>query len=217
MNKLFVFVGPSGAGKTLISNFLVYRNLTSLDKLISQEKEEVQATMISSLTTISKALNNLSLKRIITSTSRNPRENENHGIDYYFYDKLSFEEKISNGDFLEYVNNFGNYYGTTFQSISYSLKLGSSIIVLDDDGAIKMKEILGSQAISIYLDIPLSVMEKRMNFRDDDTDSVKTRLENLKITKFKDSADFVIDSNNRIDVVLESVVKIIRNGSSSST
>lgn len=209
MNKLFVFVGPSGAGKTLITRFLVQNDIKVLDKLISNYTNDERLTMISTLNNLSTSLNNLSLRRIITSTSRQPREGECDNIDYHFYSREVFMDKIENGDFLEHVENFNNYYGTCFDSIYNSLELGSSIIVLDDDGAIKMKELLGSTVVTIYLDLPLNIMEERMNYRHDNANSVKDRLSNIKITAYKEIADFVVNSNNRIDCVLYDVFKII--------
>ena len=123
---------------------------------------------------------------------------------------MNLKKKISNDDFLEYVENFGNYYGTCLESINNSLNIGNSIIVLDDKGAIKMKELLNSQAITIYLDVPVNIMEKRMNFRNDDIQSLITRTTNLHIMNYKDKADFIINANNRIDLVLLDIIEILK-------
>ena len=74
-----------------------------------------------------------------------------------------------------------------------------------------MKELLNTQAITIYLDVPVDVMEKRMSFRNDDTLSMITRTTNLHIMSYKDKSDFVINANNRIDFVLLDLVEIIKN------
>lgn len=211
MNKLFILVGPSAAGKSLISNFLVHKDITILNNLINQVDDSSKLAMLENLNLVIDNLNKSPFRKIITSTSRNPRENETHGTDYYFYDRVDFESKINNGDFLEYVENFGNYYGTCLNSINSSLLNGNSIIVLDDKGAIKMKELLNTQAITIYLDVPVDVMEKRMSFRNDDTLSMITRTTNLHIMSYKDKSDFVINANNRIDFVLLDLVDIIKN------
>lgn len=211
MNKLFILVGPSAAGKSLISNFLVHKDITILNNLINQVDDSSKLAMLENLNLVIDNLNKSPFRKIITSTSRNPRENETHGTDYYFYDRVDFESKINNGDFLEYVENFGNYYGTCLNSINSSLLNGNSIIVLDDKGAIKMKELLNTQAITIYLDVPVDVMEKRMSFRNDDTLSIITRTTNLHIMSYKDKSDFVINANNRIDFVLLDLVEIIKN------
>ncbi|MEN8075869.1 hypothetical protein ABFP60_02840 [Clostridioides difficile] len=211
MNKLFVLVGPSAAGKTLISNFLVHKDISILQNLIDMVNESDRISMLENLDVVINTLKSSPFNKIITSTSRNPRETEVHGIDYYFYNKDDFERKISNGNFLEHVENFGNYYGTCLESIKNSLTLGNSIIVLDDKGAIKMKELLNSQALTIYLDVPIDVMEKRMNFRNDNPQSLITRTTNLHIMNYKDKADFIINANNRIDFVLLDIIEIIKN------
>ena len=48
----------------------------------------------------------------VSATSRNPREGEKEGINYYYLTKEDFENKINNDYFLEYTNYAGNYYGT---------------------------------------------------------------------------------------------------------
>lgn len=209
MNKLFVLVGPSAAGKTLISNFFVYKDISILERIINKFNSNDKAVIFKNLDTIINTLKEYPFNKIITSTSRSPRENEINGIDYYFYNSNDFKNKIINGDFLEYVENFGNYYGTSLDSINSSLAKGNSIIVLDDKGAIKLKELLKSQVITIYLDVSVDVMEKRMNFRNDDPSSLAVRTTNLHIMSYKDKADFIVDANNRIDLVLIELLKII--------
>ena len=72
-----------------------------------------------------------------------------------------------------------------------------------------MKELLNSQVITVYLDVPVDVMEKRMNFRNDDPKSLLARTTNLHIMSYKDRADFILNANNRIDLVLLDLLKII--------
>lgn len=211
MNKLFVLVGPSAAGKTYISKFLVGNNLENLNELISNYCKPTKKFILNNVEVLEEERDRIKLNRIITSTTRVPRSNELDGIDYNFYDVSSFKDKLSKGDFLEYVSNFGNYYGTTYESIKNSLLENNSIIVLDDKGAIKMKEILGNQVITIFLDVPISIIEKRMNCRNDNKDSINSRLTNLSIMTFKDKADYVINSNDRIDFVLSDILSIISN------
>lgn len=208
MNKLFVLVGPSAAGKTLISNFFVYKDINILKSIINQFNDNDKAVILENLDIIINNLKKYPFNKIITSTSRSPRENEVNGIDYYFYTREDFENKVNNGDFLEYVENFGNYYGTCLDSINSSLAKGNSIIVLDDRGAIKLKELLKSQVVTIYLDVSVDVMEKRMNFRNDDPSSLAVRTTNLHILEYKNKADFIVDANNRIDLVLLDILKL---------
>ncbi len=49
--------------------------------------------------------------KIITATSRRPRPREKNGLNYFFFSRAEFEEKIKQGYFLEYNDCAGNYYG----------------------------------------------------------------------------------------------------------
>lgn len=49
--------------------------------------------------------------RLVTTTTRPMRPGNIEGVDYFFVSKAEFEDKIMNGEFLEYNNYAGNYYG----------------------------------------------------------------------------------------------------------
>src|SRR6188768_4330284 len=57
----------------------------------------------------------------ISFTTRSPREGEVNGRDYHFVDRPTFEKMIAAGDFLEYANVYGNYYGTSKRWIEQEL------------------------------------------------------------------------------------------------
>ena len=48
----------------------------------------------------------------ISMTTRNPREGEQHGREYFFVTKEEFEDRIANDGMIEYATYCGNYYGT---------------------------------------------------------------------------------------------------------
>lgn len=209
MNRLFVLVGPSAAGKTLISNFIVNRDISRFDEILNKADLETQKLMIENLKKAKTLLYKKDFKKVITSTSRCPRENEFQGVDYYFYTTQEFEEKILENEFLEYVQNFGNYYGTSFTSIKKSIEESHGIIVIDDDGARKLKETFKNQVVTIYLDVSIKTMEARMKGRNESLESYKARVGNLKIINYKKEADYIIDANERIDLVILDIVDIM--------
>lgn len=209
MNRLFVLVGPSAAGKTLISNFIVNRDISRFDEILNKADLETQKLMIENFKKAKTLLYKKEFKKVITSTSRCPRENEFQGVDYYFYTTQEFEEKILENEFLEYVQNFGNYYGTSFTSIKKSIEESHGIIVIDDDGARKLKETFKNQVVTIYLDVSIKTMEARMKGRNESLESYKARVGNLKIINYKKEADYIIDANERIDLVILDIVDII--------
>ena len=69
----------------------------------------------------------LGINLSISATSRKPRSGEENGIDYFFLSPQEFEEKIQNGEFLEYANVHGNYYGTLKSEVEERLKNGEKI------------------------------------------------------------------------------------------
>ncbi len=57
------------------------------------------------------------LKFFITTTTRSPRDYEKNGEHYHFIDKETFLERLEAGDFLEYSEHYGNYYGTLKETL----------------------------------------------------------------------------------------------------
>ena len=64
----------------------------------------------------------------ISTTTRAPREGEQHGREYFFVSKEEFEEDIKAGNFLEYAKVHGNYYGTSLKPVREALEVGKLVI-----------------------------------------------------------------------------------------
>ena len=107
-----------------------------------------------------------SIEKIITSTTREKRPGEKNGKDYYFLSHSEFKKKIKNNEFFEWaLEDNGNYYGGEYKEIKRVLdsnKVG--IWKIDYKGVLKAKEIL-QEAVSIYLHVPLEIIEKRLKRR----------------------------------------------------
>ena len=96
----------------------------------------------------------------ISFTTREPRTNETPGKDYFFLTKKEFEEKIEQGEFLEYATVFGEYYGTSQTFIDSQLKKGKSVVlVIDTQGAMQIMGKVGATFIFIS---PPSLEELRV-------------------------------------------------------
>ena len=63
-----------------------------------------------------------------SACTRPPRPGEVDGLDYYFLSREEFEQKCNQGDFLEWVELFGNYYGTLRSEVEHRLALGQWVI-----------------------------------------------------------------------------------------
>ena len=108
----------------------------------------------------------------ISCTTRPPREGEVEGKDYFFLSREEFEEKIIQGDFLEYAEVFGYYYGTSMASVVKQQEMGNHVfLVIDTQGAMQLKKKHFS-AVYIFLSPPsLEELKGRLHKRQ--TESVE--------------------------------------------
>ncbi|WP_238882539.1 guanylate kinase [Clostridium sp. YIM B02551] len=114
----------------------------------------------------------------VSATTRNPRAGEIDGVNYYFLDKDSFKEKINSGDFLEYAEVYGNYYGTPKSKVEEMLLSGKDVILeIDIQGALKVKE-NSQEGIFVFILPPsMEELKKRIIKRGSETEeSLMTRF-----------------------------------------
>ena len=115
----------------------------------------------------------------VSFTTRAPREGEVHGVNYFFVTREDFEERIARGEFLEYAEYVGNYYGTSMEVIREKLDKGVDVLLdIEVQGAAKVREKL-PDAVTLFL-IPPSFEELSRRLRARGTDSeekIARRLE----------------------------------------
>lgn len=102
----------------------------------------------------------------ISYTTRTPRGSEENGREYYFTTREEFERMVAAGDFLEWAEVFGNYYGTAVSALRHAKDLGKDLLLdIDVQGAVQMMEKM-PEAVSIFI-LPPSpqVLEKRLRNR----------------------------------------------------
>lgn len=94
----------------------------------------------------------------VSCTSREMRNGEEEGVNYFYLTKEEFEEKIKNNDLLEYTVYNDNYYGTPLYKIKEKLNEGKDVVlVIDVQGALNVKK-LYKDAIFIFI-LPPSMEE----------------------------------------------------------
>ncbi len=77
----------------------------------------------------------------VSMTTRNPREGEVDGREYFFSSRENFEKKIAEDGLIEYAEYCGNYYGTPRQYVEQQLSAGKDVILeIEIQGALKVKE-----------------------------------------------------------------------------
>ena len=132
----------------------------------------------------------------ISTTTRQPREGEEDGVDYNFVTKEFFEEGIKAGDFLEYATVHGNYYGTSLKPVKEALSEGKLVIFdIDVQGHRLVRAKMGDYVTSAFITPPsLKELEKRLYARATDDDAIiERRVANAKEEiKALGEFDFVI-------------------------
>lgn len=111
----------------------------------------------------------------VSATTRQKRESETHGKHYYFLSQEEFDEKVRNGDFLEYENVYqGLSYGTLKSEIQRINSL-KKIAVFDVDvkGGINIKQQLEDKAVSVFF-MPPSIEELKQRLLSRKTETVES-------------------------------------------
>lgn len=109
----------------------------------------------------------------ISATTRQPRVGEVDGEDYFFVSREEFEQKIVNGDMLEYAQYVNNYYGTPKSFIDETLASGRDVFLeIDVQGALQVKSKM-PEGIYIFLTPPdLTNLRERLVGRGTDSQEV---------------------------------------------
>lgn len=119
----------------------------------------------------------------ISTTTRAPRVGEKDGVDYFFVSKESFEEDIKAGNFLEYAQVHGNYYGTSLKPVREALVKGKLVIFdIDVQGHRLVRAKMNDITTSAFITPPtLIALETRLRARcTDDEAVIIQRIENAK-------------------------------------
>jgi guanylate kinase len=149
----------------------------------------------------------------ISSTTRNKREGEEDNIHYYFLSKEKFIEKMNNGEFVEYEEIYGNYYGTLKSEIEKTFAENRVMLFdIDVKGAYSIRNQYPQESLLIFLKPPsIEVLEQRLrNRKTESEEQIKTRLSRAK-SEIEMNADFdYIVENNDLQETLSKVHQIIK-------
>ncbi len=149
----------------------------------------------------------------ISSTTRDPREGERDGVEYHFLTREAFEAGIEAGDFLEYAEVHGNYYGTSLAPVYKALAEGKLVIFdIDVQGHRLAREAMGDRITSAFITPPSLVeLERRLRERSTESEAViEQRLTNAREEILAiDEFDYVI-LNDTIEEAVEDFVALSR-------
>lgn len=151
------------------------------------------------------------LKISVSVTTREPRDGEENGKEYFFTDKQNFLTMVENSEFLEYAEYCGNFYGTPKKKLLDMLNNGNDVILeIDVEGAFQIKKIF-SDAISIFI-APISedtLKYRLLNRGSDNETSINERINRAKKEiECANDYDYLVE-NVDLEKCVEDISKII--------
>ena len=156
----------------------------------------------------------LNLSFSISATTRNKRQGEINGKDYFFKSKLDFKELIKNNQFLEFEEVYDDvFYGSLKKEVNKLLETSNVIFDIDVIGGIKLKKFFQHDALAVFVKPPsIEELRKRLVYRASDSlESINSRVEKAeKEIESESSFDVTIINNDLITAKKESY-NIVKN------
>ncbi len=142
--------------------------------IVSADSGTGKTTLVERLV---QAVPNLRMSR--SYTSRLARAGEQDGIDYNFITRDRFDQMAREGEFLEWADVFGNYYGTSSADTEASLARGEDVVLVIDVQGARQVRTRGIETVGIFVLPPSAeVLEQRLRGRSKDSeDQMRQRLD----------------------------------------
>jgi len=143
---------------------------------------------------------NASLTFSVSATTREKRDNEIEGVDYFFITREDFERRKQRGEFIECEEIYGDYYGSLKSEVERAINAGKSIVFdVDVKGAMSIKKQYPKDAVLIFIKPPsIEVLKDRLMKRGTESESeLEKRLQRVEMEM--DQAqhfDYVVVNDN---------------------
>ena len=157
----------------------------------------------------------------ISATTRQPREGETDGVEYFFISVEDFKNKIAEGKFLEYAEVYGNFYGTPLYKIEEHLNRGENVLLeIDTQGALNVMKKCPEGVFIFLLPPSLEELHNRIKNRGTESeenlkrrfDSAKQEIEVGKKYQYAVINDYVENAVEKIkSIIAAESLKVNRN------
>ena len=182
-SNLFIITAPSGAGKT-----------TLIKKVLEYAQSHDEKVLLS-----------------VSHTTRSPRDGEKHGKDYLFISENEFQKNIENGEYIEYANVHGNYYGTPKSEIDRDENKNFKIFFdIDWQGQLQIMDHYTEaendfKSPPSYNDIQKRLMERGL----DSEDVINRRIEGAQLEMDKSTHFKHQITNISLDIATKNLLNIM--------
>ena len=153
------------------------------------------------------------IKRATSATTRDPREGEKHGHDYYFLTRAEFEAGIAAGDFVEYATVYDDYKGVHASEITRLIDSGEDMIIRTDvQGARTWREKLHGAVFIFLMAEDRETLRQRLSGRESETvESLDRRLAEIdeEIADMKNNDYVVYNHHGALEAAVDELEAII--------
>ncbi len=154
--------------------------------------------------------------RLVTATTREPRDGEEHGIDYHFITKDAFLDGIKDGKIPEYwhAKDTDRYYGTYLPDLEQKTKQGKVVIAqVQAEGIKYFKEHFNTIAIMITADSEEELVDRITARHPMNEDELKERMDLIhrEIEEFTPIVDYTVrNPDGKLDDAIKEVISILK-------
>jgi guanylate kinase len=145
----------------------------------------------------------------VSACSREPRENERDGVDYYFIGLENFKEKISENAFVEWEEVYkDNFYGTLKSELIRIWSMGKTVVFdVDVVGGLNLKKVFKNNALAIFVNPPsMQILEQRLRGRKTESEEkIQMRISKAQIEMDRAAEFDTIIENNILEQAVEQV------------
>ena len=204
---LIALKGPSGSGKTsLVAALDSFYHVDAFGE-VSCDKMVGDAIIANGYRRVKPIKYKYPIARVVTTTTRAPRDGEKNGVDYNFVSM----EKFMTLDKIDETLYAGNGYAITSDNIALAEAAGEVVIAIVDSNGIENLRKRYPDMKVCFIQSSLEVMEERMRMRGDDPPKIQQRLENARINDEVnyDDADFYVDNRGSFSDALSELITIV--------
>ena len=148
----------------------------------------------------------------VSATSRPPRGEEKHGVDYFFFTPDEFRARIAADEFVEYEEVYpGRFYGTLKSQVERQLEVQNILFDVDVKGGCNLKKYYGERALFIFVQAPsVEVLRERLLRRGDTLpEEIEKRVSKAEYEMtFAKFADRVVVNDN-LDEAKRNVMSVV--------
>ena len=148
----------------------------------------------------------------ISATTRQPREGEADGREYFFKTKEEFEKMIAKDELIEYASYVGNYYGTPRAYVEKQRDAGKDVILeIEIQGALKVKKAFPDALLLFVVPPSAEELKKRLVGRGTESmEVIESRLKRaIEESAGMEKYDYLV-VNDDLDICVEQMHNIIR-------